>query len=300
MVMPNGFGFNWPGHSASAAYVTLSRITIRPGGRGLADAAQAAVTSLARGAGVKLARGQPAPTPRRRRVRARACGWQRRSGARFECRHGRCGVAVASRSAIALALLARRAGPAPGRARLSGACRLRRPGHRIALAGSLRSPSRRAVVVLALPGRPRRRSAKPWRQPEPRSGHAAHRPGARLHAHRPVRPPRLAALVPRQGRAARVQRLRVHDDLPADHDRDARRQGDARARREAASSCWASTPTRRRPRSKTCSPTRSCTGCSTRGTSSPARSRSCDASGRPTTSRPPSRGARSLTPRRCS
>jgi cytochrome oxidase Cu insertion factor (SCO1/SenC/PrrC family)/thiol-disulfide isomerase/thioredoxin len=47
VVMPNGFGFNWPGHSTTAAYAALNRISIGRGGVGLANAAKEAVTSLA-------------------------------------------------------------------------------------------------------------------------------------------------------------------------------------------------------------------------------------------------------------
>jgi cytochrome oxidase Cu insertion factor (SCO1/SenC/PrrC family) len=55
IVMPNGFGFNWQGHSASAAYQVLGGVRIAPGGAGLATAAQDAVLALARASGVKLA-----------------------------------------------------------------------------------------------------------------------------------------------------------------------------------------------------------------------------------------------------
>ena len=55
VVMPNGFGFNWPGHPAQSAYRALGGIAIQPGGSGLATAAQRAVRSLAAGAGVELA-----------------------------------------------------------------------------------------------------------------------------------------------------------------------------------------------------------------------------------------------------
>ena len=46
VVMPNGFGFSWPGHSSAAAYRTLRSIQIRPGGPGLAAATQTGVRSL--------------------------------------------------------------------------------------------------------------------------------------------------------------------------------------------------------------------------------------------------------------
>ena len=57
IVMPNGFGFNWQGHSASAAYRVLAGVRIGPGGAGLATAAESAVQNLAQASGIKL----PAP-----------------------------------------------------------------------------------------------------------------------------------------------------------------------------------------------------------------------------------------------
>jgi hypothetical protein len=54
VVMPNGFGFNWPGHSTSAAYDTLARIPLGPG-TGLFGATQAAVRALAGSSGITLA-----------------------------------------------------------------------------------------------------------------------------------------------------------------------------------------------------------------------------------------------------
>jgi cytochrome c biogenesis protein CcmG/thiol:disulfide interchange protein DsbE len=53
IVMPNGFGFDWPAHSA-AAYRTLGHIPIHTAAGGLATAAQTAVGSLAAVAGVRL------------------------------------------------------------------------------------------------------------------------------------------------------------------------------------------------------------------------------------------------------
>ena len=58
VVMPNGFGFNWPGHSTASAYQRLSEIPIRLGGSGLLDAARTAVRMLAAAAGIGL--GSPA------------------------------------------------------------------------------------------------------------------------------------------------------------------------------------------------------------------------------------------------
>jgi cytochrome oxidase Cu insertion factor (SCO1/SenC/PrrC family)/thiol-disulfide isomerase/thioredoxin len=46
VVMPDGFGLMWPGHSTAAADRALARIPIKPGGRGLFDATEAAVRVL--------------------------------------------------------------------------------------------------------------------------------------------------------------------------------------------------------------------------------------------------------------
>ena len=54
VVMPNGFGFNWAGHSADPAYRVLGGIPIGPGGAGPFNATEAAVSKLALAGGVKL------------------------------------------------------------------------------------------------------------------------------------------------------------------------------------------------------------------------------------------------------
>ena len=54
VVMPNGFGFNWPGHSPASAYQALSSIPIRPSATGLFNATEAAVRKLMQASGVKL------------------------------------------------------------------------------------------------------------------------------------------------------------------------------------------------------------------------------------------------------
>jgi cytochrome oxidase Cu insertion factor (SCO1/SenC/PrrC family)/thiol-disulfide isomerase/thioredoxin len=54
VVMPNGFGFNWTGHSSAAASRALSKVAIRSGGAGLFSAAQSAVRTLAADSAVKL------------------------------------------------------------------------------------------------------------------------------------------------------------------------------------------------------------------------------------------------------
>ncbi len=46
VVMPNGFGINWPGHPAQSAYETLGQIAIGPGSAGLATAAIEGIQSL--------------------------------------------------------------------------------------------------------------------------------------------------------------------------------------------------------------------------------------------------------------
>jgi cytochrome oxidase Cu insertion factor (SCO1/SenC/PrrC family) len=60
VVMPNGFGFNWPGHSTAAAYGLLAKVKVPPGELGTLTAAQAAVRRLASAAGVHLSAGSAA------------------------------------------------------------------------------------------------------------------------------------------------------------------------------------------------------------------------------------------------
>jgi cytochrome oxidase Cu insertion factor (SCO1/SenC/PrrC family) len=55
VVMPDGFGFNWQGHSTAAAYQVLGKIAIKPGGTGLAASAENAVRALASASGIRLA-----------------------------------------------------------------------------------------------------------------------------------------------------------------------------------------------------------------------------------------------------
>jgi cytochrome oxidase Cu insertion factor (SCO1/SenC/PrrC family) len=55
VVMPDGFGFNWQGHSTAAAYKVLDKIAIKPGGSGLATSTETAVRALAAASGVWLA-----------------------------------------------------------------------------------------------------------------------------------------------------------------------------------------------------------------------------------------------------
>jgi hypothetical protein len=55
VVMPNGFGFNWPKHSTADEYALLGKITVPPGAAGLLTAAQTAVRQLAAAGGVQVA-----------------------------------------------------------------------------------------------------------------------------------------------------------------------------------------------------------------------------------------------------
>ncbi len=90
-------------------------------------------------------------------------------------------------------------------------------------------------------------------------------------------------LLPRQGRDPRVQRLGVHDGVPAHHERDARGQGDAR-RAGTRSQLLGVGANPQATALAESARTRRCTGCSTSGASSPARCRSSGGSGRRTAS----------------
>ncbi len=69
VVMPDGLGFNWPGHATTSAYARLARVPIRTGTDGLFDPTSTAVRTLAAASGIKLqAPGSPstrsaAPAP---------------------------------------------------------------------------------------------------------------------------------------------------------------------------------------------------------------------------------------------
>ena len=54
VVMPNGLGFNWPGHASTAAYRTLAGVAVRSGAGGLFATTVSAVRALADAAGIKL------------------------------------------------------------------------------------------------------------------------------------------------------------------------------------------------------------------------------------------------------
>ena len=63
IVMPNGFGMYWKGHSVDREYAVLSKIPNQKGSAGLVDAAQTAVSRLAAASGVKVKRTAPATVP---------------------------------------------------------------------------------------------------------------------------------------------------------------------------------------------------------------------------------------------
>jgi hypothetical protein len=54
VVMPNGFGFNWPEHRSAPAYAVLVKIPVESDATGLLDAAQTAVQRLAAADGVEV------------------------------------------------------------------------------------------------------------------------------------------------------------------------------------------------------------------------------------------------------
>ncbi|HET6868023.1 MAG TPA: SCO family protein [Solirubrobacteraceae bacterium] len=61
VVMPNGFGFNWPGHATAPTYGLLATVPLdSSAGAGLAGAAEVAVRRLARASGVSLPPSQAA------------------------------------------------------------------------------------------------------------------------------------------------------------------------------------------------------------------------------------------------
>ena len=71
VVMPNGFGFNWPKHPSAAEYALLSKIAVPPGPTGLLAAATAAVRKLAAAGGVRVAAPANVTTPGQRNTQDR-------------------------------------------------------------------------------------------------------------------------------------------------------------------------------------------------------------------------------------
>lgn len=54
IVMPSGYGFHWPKHSAAPAYTILAKVPVKPGTIGLTESSIAAVQALAKASGVTL------------------------------------------------------------------------------------------------------------------------------------------------------------------------------------------------------------------------------------------------------
>ena len=54
VVMPNGYGFSWQGHSTASAYRVLGQLPVGSGASGLVTAAETAVRSLAAASGVRV------------------------------------------------------------------------------------------------------------------------------------------------------------------------------------------------------------------------------------------------------
>jgi cytochrome oxidase Cu insertion factor (SCO1/SenC/PrrC family) len=59
IVMPNGFGLNWPGHSTTAAEARLANIRIAAGASGLVSATEAAVRAVGVSGGVAISSSRP-------------------------------------------------------------------------------------------------------------------------------------------------------------------------------------------------------------------------------------------------
>ena len=129
VVMPNGFGFNWPGHSTRSAYRLLAGVRIRGGGGGLFDAASTALNRLAAASGTQ--RPSPATPPNSSAPAARAKGSSSTAPANGSSTDNVVGIVVLALAAIALLtvairrVLARRGLrphwlPARSRLRLSG------------------------------------------------------------------------------------------------------------------------------------------------------------------------------------
>jgi hypothetical protein len=65
IVMPNGFGFNWPKHPSSKEYAVLSTVPIGTSPVGMLDSTVTAVLKLASASGVKVVRTPAASTARK-------------------------------------------------------------------------------------------------------------------------------------------------------------------------------------------------------------------------------------------
>ena len=148
VVMPNGFGFNWPGRSPAAAYRTLRAIKIPGGGAGLASAAQAAVSSLAAADHVTLhaapptsARSAPAPNPAAPSPGGSAPGSSTDTIVAI--------AAVALLATVGIALLARGRRSRSSRGR---GLRIRRPSAAVAISAVVTLAAGAGVVALVTTG----------------------------------------------------------------------------------------------------------------------------------------------------
>jgi hypothetical protein len=131
VVMPDGFGFSWPGHATAAAYRLLSRIPIGSGGAGLITATRTAVHALAAANGSAVAAAAPSA--------GRASGHHSRDDAPA--------IAVAAASCLAGVTGDPPSPPgAGGRCRASRPCVAWRPAHRSSSSASCAMPPRRLRV----------------------------------------------------------------------------------------------------------------------------------------------------------
>ncbi len=62
VVMPDGFGFNWPGHPTAGTYRLLSAVPVGSGPNSLVRATRQAVSRMVTGAGARLERNSGSPT----------------------------------------------------------------------------------------------------------------------------------------------------------------------------------------------------------------------------------------------
>jgi cytochrome oxidase Cu insertion factor (SCO1/SenC/PrrC family)/thiol-disulfide isomerase/thioredoxin len=137
VVMPNGFGFNWPAHSPASAYRVLAGVSIGSGADGLFDATEAAVGKLARAGGVRLPSSAITPAASAAPANAAAPAGQRQAPRRST--DDVLGIIVLALVAVAgVAFAVRWAGRRRGwgRPRLSVRSRLRLPSiARLAIPG---------------------------------------------------------------------------------------------------------------------------------------------------------------------
>ncbi|HTX32662.1 MAG TPA: redoxin domain-containing protein [Solirubrobacteraceae bacterium] len=149
VVMPNGFGFNWPGHSSNSAYATLSRVRIGSGGPALATAAGTAVKALATAGGVKLSAGAQAPAPSTSAPASGAPSPASASGSGTDTTVAI--VVLALAAVLGLGFLARR----PLRRWAEAGRDLHRPGRAVTIAATITALAGAAIVALILIGPPR-------------------------------------------------------------------------------------------------------------------------------------------------